>query len=47
MLSVKSGQKIGTGAKLGTLETDGNSSTLHFQLWKGTAKQDPEKWLTK
>ena len=46
-VSVKSGQKIETGAKLGTLESDGNSSTLHFQLWKGTDKQDPEKWLAK
>ena len=46
-VSVKSGQKIETGARLGTLEADGNSSTLHFQLWKGTDKQDPEKWLTK
>ena len=46
-VSVKSGQKIETGTKLGTLETDGNNSTLHFQLWKGTDKQDPEKWLTK
>ena len=46
-VSVKSGQKIETGARLGTLEADGNTSTLHFQLWKGTDKQDPEKWLTK
>lgn len=46
-VSVKSGQKIETGTRLGTLEADGNASTLHFQLWKGTDKQDPEKWLTK
>ena len=46
-VSVKSGQKIETGTKLGTLETDGNNSTLHFQLWKGTDKQDPEKWLVR
>ena len=46
-VSVKSGQKIKTGEKLGTLETDGNTSSLHFQLWKGTDKQDPEKWLRK
>lgn len=44
-VSVKSGQKIGTGTPIGTLEADGNSSSLHFQLWKGTDKQDPEKWL--
>ena len=46
-VSVKSGQKIETGTRLGTLETDGNNSTLHFQLWKGTDKQDPEKWLVR
>ena len=46
-VSVKSGQKVKTGDKLGTLEAEGTNSSLHFQLWKGTAKQDPEKWLTK
>ena len=46
-VSVKSGQKIKTGEKLGTLEVDGNASSLHFQVWKGTDKQDPEKWLRK
>jgi len=44
-VSVKSGQKVKTGDKLGTLEPDGNASSLHFQLWKGTSKQDPERWL--
>ena len=44
-VSVKAGQKVSTGEKLGTLEADGNASSLHFQLWKGTDKQDPEKWL--
>lgn len=46
-VSVKSGQKVKTGDKLGTLETDGNASSLHFQLWKGTDKQNPENWLKK
>ncbi|MBR5019800.1 MAG: peptidoglycan DD-metalloendopeptidase family protein [Bacteroidales bacterium] len=46
-VNVKSGQKVKTGDKLGTLETEGNTSSLHFQLWKGTDKQDPEKWLRK
>ncbi len=44
-VGVKSGQKVSTGDKLGTLEADGNHSTLHFQLWNGTEKQDPERWL--
>ena len=46
-VSVKSGQKVKTGDKLGTLEIDGNASSLHFQLWKGTDKQNPESWLKK
>lgn len=45
-VSVKSGQKVTTGQVLGTLENDsGSSSNLHFQIWKGTAKQNPEQWL--
>ena len=44
-VSVKSGQKVKTGEKLGTLEVEGNASSLHFQVWKGTDKQDPERWL--
>lgn len=46
-ISVKNGQKVKTGEKLGSLEIDGNTSSFHFQLWKGTDKQDPEKWLRK
>ena len=46
-VSVKSGQKVKTGDKLGTLEADGNASSLHFQLWKGTDKLNPESWLKK
>lgn len=44
-VDVKAGEKILTGDRLGVLEPDGNTSSLHFQLWKGTSKQDPEKWL--
>ena len=46
-VTVKSGARVATGDKLGVLEADGGGSTLHFQLWKGTDKQDPEKWLAK
>ena len=46
-VSVKSGQKVSTGEKLGSLEADGNGSSLHFQLWNGTDKQDPERWIRK
>ncbi|MBP5506168.1 MAG: peptidoglycan DD-metalloendopeptidase family protein [Bacteroidales bacterium] len=44
--TVKSGQKVKAGDLLGTLEpVDDNTSQLHFQIWKGNAKQDPAKWL--
>lgn len=44
-VSVKSGQKLKTGDKIGTLDADGNASALHFQVWNGTQKQNPEQWL--
>ncbi len=45
---VKSGDNITTGTAIGVISTndDGNAE-LHFQLWKGTAKQNPESWLRK
>lgn len=46
-VSVKAGQQIKTGDKIGSLETEGGASSLHFQLWKGTEKQDPARWLRK
>jgi len=46
-VDVRSGDKISTGDLIGTLESDGkNNSTLHFQIWKGTQKQNPENWLS-
>lgn len=44
-VSVKSGQKIATGQILGYLESEGRASSIHFQIWKGTQKQNPESWL--
>ncbi|HIZ86769.1 MAG TPA: peptidoglycan DD-metalloendopeptidase family protein [Candidatus Coprenecus pullistercoris] len=43
---VKSGDRISTGSRIGeiSLNEDGNAE-LHFQLWKGTDKQNPETWL--
>ena len=42
---VKTGDKLRTGDRIGQISTndDGNAE-LHFQLWKGTAKQNPESW---
>ena len=44
-VTVKSGQKVATGQVLGYLEGDGRASSIHFQIWKGTKKQNPEAWL--
>lgn len=45
-VAVKSGQTISRGQKIGTLEPETkNSSSLHFQIWNGTVKQNPENWL--
>lgn len=44
-VSVKPGQKVTGGQVLGYLEADGRSSTIQFQIWKGTQKQNPETWL--
>lgn len=45
---VKNGEKISTGDKIGSIATnDSGNGELHFQLWKGTTKQNPEHWLKK
>lgn len=44
---VKQGDKVKTGQSIGRVYTEpetGNSQ-LHFQLWKGTTKMNPEPWL--
>ena len=46
-VSVKVGDKLSTGATIGTLETGSSTATLHFELWNGTTKQNPEHWLKK
>ena len=46
-VNVKPRQKVRTGESIGYLTEDGNVSSIHFQIWDGTVKQDPEKWLKK
>lgn len=46
-VSVRSGEKVSAGSTLGTLEVEDGSSSLHFQIWKGTRKQNPENWLAR
>jgi septal ring factor EnvC (AmiA/AmiB activator) len=44
---VRVGQKVKTGQSLGKIFTDPDSgiTQMHFQLWKGTNKQDPSPWI--
>lgn len=48
-LYVKQGDSVTTGQAIGKVYTDPdtNISELHFQLWQGTTKLDPEPWLRK
>ena len=49
-VSVKQGDKVKTGQNLGKIYTDpqnGNSTLLHFELWKEQSKHDPLPWLNR
>ena len=44
-LSVKAGDKVSIGQDLGTIDTINGQTELHFEVWKGSAPQNPEQWL--
>ena len=44
-VSVKAGDKVTTGQKIGTVDTIDGQTQLHFQVWKGSQPMDPETWL--
>ena len=47
-VKVQKGQKVKLGQKLGIIKTEENGKTeIHFELWKGNAKQNPALWLKK
>lgn len=46
-VTVKSGEKVSILQKIGSLAVNGKDSEIHFQLWKGTMKQNPLLWITK
>lgn len=43
--SVKSGDKVRTGQKIGTVDTISGETQLHFQVWQGSKPQNPQTWL--
>ena len=44
-VSVKTGDKVKTGQVVGTVDTIGGETQLHFQIWSGRTPQNPETWL--
>ena len=44
-MSVKAGDKVVLGQVLGTIDTIGGQTQLHFEVWKGSVPQNPEQWL--
>lgn len=42
---VKSGDKVKTSQAIGTVDTIGGDTQLHFQIWEGRNPQNPETWL--
>lgn len=45
-VKVKAGDKVTTGQNIGRLAITSEGSEIHFQLWRGTDKQNPESWLS-
>lgn len=45
IVNVKAGDKVKTGEVLGKVDTINGDTQLHFEVWKGTRPQNPEKWL--
>ncbi len=44
-VSVKTGDNVKTGQPIGTVDTIGGETQLHFQIWSGRNPQNPETWL--
>ncbi len=45
--SVKAGEKVRAGDKIGSVSTTGGGGSLHFELWKETTPINPEPWFAK
>ncbi len=44
-VNVKAGDKVKTEQVVGTVDTIGGETQLHFQIWSGRTPQNPETWL--
>ena len=45
--TVKAGDKVKTGERIGTVDTINGETRLHFQIWQNQTPQNPELWLRK
>lgn len=46
VVAVTKGQKLKVGQEIGQIHTNEEGKTeLHFEVWKGNEKQNPESWL--
>lgn len=46
-LTVKTGDKVTTGQKIGVVDEIGGTSQIHFEIWKNKVPQNPANWLKK
>ena len=46
-ISVKSGDKVKTGQKIGVADSQNGVSKVHFEIWENRIPLDPVKWLRK
>lgn len=48
-VSVKTGEKVTTKQQIGKVgqNSDGTRGELHLEIWKSTAKLDPQQWLAR
>lgn len=46
-LSVKAGDKVTAGQKIGVVEPMGGTSQIHFEIWQNKVPQNPANWLRK
>ena len=46
-VNVKPGDNVDSDTIIGTLTSVQNTSVLHFELWEGSNKQNPQHWLIK
>ncbi|MBL6876201.1 MAG: peptidoglycan DD-metalloendopeptidase family protein [Chitinophagales bacterium] len=47
IVSVNAGEKLNTKQNIGVAYTEGSTSKVHLEIWKGMEKTNPELWLAR